>query len=65
MKTYRLTKGEVTINIRVGKHDAEMKRHVGGNRDTSSKSMTPIEAQRKVSSLVLEGYRLQASKPVK
>jgi len=56
MKVFTLVKGQKTIRIRIGKTEAEMKKSVGGNTDTTVTAMTPLEANRKVNDLLREGY---------
>ena len=59
MKTWKLIKGNITINIRIGKTDAEMKKTVDGNVNTTVTSLTPLEANQKVHDLLRQGYANQ------
>lgn len=59
MKTYRLVKNNVTIFIRIGKADADLKKSVDGNADTSMVSLTPLAANRQVNDLIRRGYTLE------
>lgn len=56
MKVFKLVKGNQTIHIRIGRTEAEMKKTVDGNADTSVTAMTPLEANRKVNQLLRQGY---------
>ncbi len=56
MKVFKLVKGEEIIRIRIGTTEAEMKKSVGGNTNTTVTAMTPLEANRKVNALLRQGY---------
>jgi hypothetical protein len=61
MKTHKLVKGNVTVFFRIGKIEAEMRRQVGQDTDTHRTALTPLEANRKMNTLLRQGYAAQNS----
>lgn len=59
MTTYRLTKNNTTIHLRISKTEAEMRRTVDDQESTTRTWMTPMEGNRKVNSLLRQGYTLK------
>lgn len=62
MTSYTLVKGKIEVTVRMYADRAELVRRVDGSISTSRPEMTPLEANREVTSLLRAGYKRVASK---